>query len=68
MAPDDSPTTDGERFSVSKQEVQLLAAAESKARSDGVCYLRFSAREDGGVTVTEETDHVQALEEQANGE
>ena len=66
MAQDSSRTTDGESYNVSEKELKLLAAAESKARSNGVCYLRFTGRDDGGVTVTEETDHVQELEEKVN--
>lgn len=57
-----------EEYEVSETEVQILAAAEQRARDEGVCYLRFTAQDDGdGVTVTEETDHVQELEGKVNG-
>lgn len=50
-------------FEISEQEAQILAVAEHKARENGVCWLRFAGRNDGGVTVTEETDHVEALQD-----
>jgi len=53
-------------YNVSEQEAQILAAAEQRAQDEGVCYLRFTARDGGGVSVTEETDHVEKLEELAN--
>lgn len=47
---------------MSERELKILAAAEHKAKNEGDCWLHFKKREDGGVMVIEETDHIKELE------